>query len=102
MVIFIYLFIFYRKVDNEDILNKCFEFDWNSCKLTKFIKSDYDREAIKNILKTNYYHYKECYKYYASLQPIGLRKYFKEIYGQYNNFHLMKFAMIFKFWTKTF
>ena len=61
-----------RKTDNEDMLNKCFEFDWNSCKLMTFIKSDYDREAIKSLFKSIYYMYKECYKYYASLQPIGL------------------------------
>ena len=60
-----------RKPDNEDILTKCFEHDWNNNKLHKFIKSEYDKEAIKTLLRSHYRLYKECYKYYSSLLPIG-------------------------------
>ena len=61
----------YRKPYTEDILRKCFEFDWEHNKLAKFIKKDEDREKIKSFLNDHYKQYLECYKYYASLQPIG-------------------------------
>ena len=37
--------------DNELILSKCFEFDWNCSKLPKLIKDEKEREKVKSYLK---------------------------------------------------
>ena len=66
------LTILKRKTDNEDLLKKCFEFDWANNKLQKFIKKEDEMEKIKAILRNIYPMYKDCYKYYASLQPLGI------------------------------
>ena len=57
--------------DTDDLIKKCFEFDWSNNKIAKFIKNDADREKIKNILRSNYKIYKDCYRYYSSFQPLG-------------------------------
>ena len=36
-----------RKTDTDDLLKKCFEFDWANNKIAKFIKNDSDRDKIK-------------------------------------------------------
>jgi hypothetical protein len=40
--------------DNDMILAKCFEFDWNSSKISKIIKDEREKEQIKNFLRTHY------------------------------------------------
>ena len=58
--------MYFRKTDTDDLIKKCFEFDWNNNKIAKFIKNDSDRENIKNILRDNYRNLKNCYRYYSS------------------------------------
>jgi hypothetical protein len=37
--------------DSEDLLNECFEFDWNSSKVSRFVKSDYEKLKIKEYFR---------------------------------------------------
>ena len=58
-------------VDNDEILCKCFEFDWSKCKLPKIIKDPVQLEEIKLFLKANYKPIRETYKYHAGISPWG-------------------------------
>ena len=40
--------------DNEDLLVKCFETDWQNSQVTKFIKNENDLEEVKQIMKQQY------------------------------------------------
>ena len=57
--------------DNEELLKKCFEQDMSCSRIGNIIKSEDDLIKTKHILWNNYRNYKNCYKYYASLNPIG-------------------------------
>jgi hypothetical protein len=37
--------------DNDVILAKCFEYDWNNSKISKIIKDEKDKATIKDYLK---------------------------------------------------
>lgn len=51
---------------------KCVEEDWNNSKLGKVIKADEQKAKIKDIMWKNYTKIKDTYKYYASINPIGM------------------------------
>ena len=70
-----------RKTDTDDILRKCFEFDWANNKITKFIKNDGDRDSIKQLLWEQYGRYKDCYRHYASFTPLGTNYNFRRRMG---------------------
>lgn len=42
------------KVDNEQIMIKCFEFDWKSGIFDRMIKQESERSEVKPFLKQNY------------------------------------------------
>jgi NLR family CARD domain-containing protein 3 len=42
--------------DNELILAKCFEYDWNNSKITKIIKDEKEQEKVKAYLRSIYKH----------------------------------------------
>ncbi len=51
--------------------NKCFEYDWSCGRAYKIVKNEDELSQIKEIFRKTYKYYKDCYKYYASLNPIG-------------------------------
>lgn len=53
------------------MLKKCFEFDWNCCRIPMVVKKEDDLENVKKLLYSVYRQYKEAYKYYSSLNPSG-------------------------------
>ena len=59
------------KFDTEELLKKCFEFDWEHSKIPKLVKDDSERLKVKNFLWENYRVIKEAYKYYSSVSPQG-------------------------------
>lgn len=42
------------KLDNEELLNNCFDFDWRCSKIERMIKSVKDKEKIYTYLNSNY------------------------------------------------
>ena len=54
------------KPDTDDLIKKCFEFDWANNKLIKIIKKEDELEKVKILLRNVYSKYKDCYKYYSS------------------------------------
>ncbi|CAK71521.1 unnamed protein product (macronuclear) [Paramecium tetraurelia] len=52
--------------DNEEILNECFQFDWNCSKINRFVKNDYEQMKLKEYLRENYQLIKDIYKFYSS------------------------------------
>ena len=59
------------KVDDDEIINKCFNFDWECSNLNKIIKDLTDRQNIKNFLRPRYKMIREAYKNLACIAPSG-------------------------------
>ena len=59
------------KRDTNEILMKCFEFDWECSKIPKIIKDEEDRKHAKEILWKHYWQIRETYKFFASISPIN-------------------------------
>lgn len=59
------------KKDDETLLNKCFEFDWACVRSQKIVKNDDDLKKVKERFRKSYKLYKDCYRYFSSLNPIG-------------------------------
>lgn len=59
------------KFETDDLLRKCFEKDWSCSKISKFVKKEDELAQVKEMLWQAYKPIKECYKYYASLNPNG-------------------------------
>jgi hypothetical protein len=57
-------------IDSDELLRKCFEFDFKCSKIPKFIKNEEDLLATKEVMHSHYRAYKNCYKFYASMNPI--------------------------------
>lgn len=53
------------------MLKKCFEFDWECSRIPRLIKNEDDQKKVKELLRSAYRQYKETYKYFAGLTPIG-------------------------------
>lgn len=49
-------------VDNEKILDDCFEFDWKCSKISNFIRSQDEQNSLKTVLRSNYALIKTSYK----------------------------------------
>mmetsp|Transcript_17127 Transcript_17127/g.16800 ORF Transcript_17127/g.16800 Transcript_17127/m.16800 type:complete len:204 (+) Transcript_17127:389-1000(+) len=60
------------KPDDKKTLNGCFEIDWDNTKIGKVIKNGDELVAVKRYLKENYKAFRETYKYYSAVAPIGL------------------------------
>ena len=50
------------RIDSEEFLNDCFEFDWKSSKLMNFVKAPEIQESLKLLLKENYQYIVEAYR----------------------------------------
>ena len=59
------------KFDNEDLLRKCFEYDWNSSKIPKLIKDEEQLKTSKEILRKSYKFLKASYKYYSGISTFS-------------------------------
>lgn len=60
------------KPDDKKILNGCFEFDWDHTKIGKVVKNGDDVVKVKRFLKQNYKQFRETYKYYSAVAPVGM------------------------------
>lgn len=59
--------IFYNyTIDNEYILDDCFEFDWNHSRIFNIIKKQKELDSVKSVLRQHYHLIKEAYKTLAS------------------------------------
>lgn len=63
------LFKDYRS-DNDDLLKKCFDFDFKMTKMCNFIKDEEDRQAVYDYLLSIYPKMKECYKHCSSFTNV--------------------------------
>lgn len=50
------------KPDTVKILEQCFEFDWENCKIPRLVKDDDERTKLKALLKEQYPKFRESYK----------------------------------------
>ncbi|KAL4510557.1 hypothetical protein ABPG72_004711 [Tetrahymena utriculariae] len=58
--------------DDDQLITKCFEFDWEYCKIPRIIKNKpEDLQKVKDFLQQKYKYIKDTYKHYASQNPIG-------------------------------
>jgi hypothetical protein len=49
-------------------MNKCFDFDWSCCsRLPNLLKREEEVVGVSKILRENYRHIRNCYKYYSSV-----------------------------------
>lgn len=58
------------KPDNEEKIQKCFEFDWAMCKIPKLIKKEEELNKVKGFLQGKYKYIKETYKHFATINPV--------------------------------
>lgn len=49
-------------VDNEKLLNDCFEFDWKFSRISNFVRSQDEQDSLKKVLRDNYALIKCTYK----------------------------------------
>ncbi|EGR32874.1 leucine rich repeat protein [Ichthyophthirius multifiliis] len=59
------------KADNEDIIKRCFEFDWKYGKIGKIVRNEEDEQEVANFFSQRYAQIKNFYKFYASKSPVG-------------------------------
>ncbi|CAI2364873.1 unnamed protein product [Moneuplotes crassus] len=57
------------KPDNDEILAKCFDYDWAHCKIPNIIKNLTEQAKVQKYLKANYGPIREVYKYFAGVSP---------------------------------
>ncbi|KAL4456118.1 hypothetical protein ABPG74_014079 [Tetrahymena malaccensis] len=59
------------RMDDEELLRKCFDFDWDYGKIPKLIKNDDQLKQVKEFFRSHYREIKDCYKSYATKYPVG-------------------------------
>lgn len=55
--------------DSESLLSQCFEFDYDTSKISKVIKDSEEATKVKNYLSKVYKYIRECYKYFSAISP---------------------------------
>lgn len=60
------------QVDTPQLLDNCFEFDWNNSKVKGVVKNKEHTQPIKQLLRDFYLHIKEFYKFYSSQGTGGI------------------------------
>lgn len=55
----------------KDLINRCFEIDYDNTQIKKFTKSNEEEEELRAFLKENYSKIKETYHYLAALDTKG-------------------------------
>ncbi|EGR31140.1 leucine rich repeat protein [Ichthyophthirius multifiliis] len=56
--------------DDEELIKKCFETDWENSKIPQKVKKQEDQDLLKAFLRQKYQKIKDLYKYFASFNPI--------------------------------
>lgn len=60
------------KPDDQNMLDKCLDYDWQCGRMLKVLKNnEEENKQVKERFRQVYKQYKDCYKYFASLNPIG-------------------------------
>ena len=57
------------KLDNPKILEKCFQADWENTKIPKFLKSEEETAAMKEVIQKNYIYFHDSYKFLSGVDP---------------------------------
>ena len=57
--------------DDAELINLCFEYDWECGKIPKIIKDEKQVSQVKEFFRERYKQIKDVYKYFASLNPVG-------------------------------
>jgi len=58
------------KQDSPELLNECFNFDWENGRVPKFAKTEEEANKLKELTLPLYQHIKDSYKHYASMNPV--------------------------------
>lgn len=53
------------KPDTDEVINNCFEFDWNHSRVHKVIKNEEQLEQTKQFFKERYRFLRNSYKHYG-------------------------------------
>lgn len=59
------------KLDDEELLRKCFEKDWRNSKIMNLIKNQGDQDKVRGLLWANYSSIKTIYRQFSSWSPFG-------------------------------
>jgi Ran GTPase-activating protein (RanGAP) involved in mRNA processing and transport len=57
--------------ETDDLSKKCFDFDWEYCKINKYVKKPEELEQVKQMLRNCYRDLKECYRHYSSVGVVS-------------------------------
>ncbi|OMJ79651.1 hypothetical protein SteCoe_20271 [Stentor coeruleus] len=57
--------------ETEELLNRCFEFDWKNTKMLRVIKNDTLRDRIKELVRPYYKFIRKTYRLYAAIGTNG-------------------------------
>jgi len=63
--------MFKWKPDTDDLIKRCFEFDWAMTKIPRVVKNGEDLQNVKKFLSENYRQIRNTYKQYASMNPVS-------------------------------
>ncbi|KRW99368.1 hypothetical protein PPERSA_02480 [Pseudocohnilembus persalinus] len=56
--------------DNEELVTLCFEYDWETGKMNKWLKEEEEFVKVKNFFRSKYQYLKDWYKFNACYNPI--------------------------------
>ena len=56
--------------DDAELINLCFEYDWECGKVPKIIKDADQLNDTKEFFREKYKYIKDTYKFYATINPI--------------------------------
>lgn len=59
------------KKDDQEILNNCFNTDWDCSRIERIIRNKDEIPEFKEFLRSKYKIIKDCYKSNATLAPAG-------------------------------
>lgn len=57
--------------DDAELINLCFNYDWECGKISKIIKDPVQLSMVKNFFRARYKFIKDSYKYYSTWNPVG-------------------------------
>ena len=57
--------------DDAELVNLCFNYDWECSKMTKIIKDPIELSQIKDFFRSRYKLIKDTYKFYSTWTPVG-------------------------------
>ena len=57
--------------DTAELLDNCFEKDWNRTRVARIVKNETDRAELKSYCRSIYKHFREFYKFIAGSDPVN-------------------------------